>query len=339
MRLLLIDDSPTVLAYLQEVLAERDDVELLPAETDGLAAVDAARRLNPDLILMDLQLPGLSGLEAIRRIMAERARPMVVLSALVDRPDGEAAFESLRAGALDVLAKPRGLDRDSVDEFRRRLFRVLDTVGAAQLRMKAGSAAAAPTVVLPRRDFRMVVMGSSMGGLPVVHRLLEGVPAPFPLPLVVAHHIGAGFEASVTTWLGQSGHRVELAADGARPQRGVVYLAPGGADTSLTPTGFRLSASARDGPSPSIDALFESAARLHGARVVGVILSGMGDDGSRGAGALAARGALVATQASQTCLVDGMPAAARERRASHRELGPEGLVALLRRVAEVAQEG
>lgn len=334
MRILLIDDSPTVTTYVSELLAQHPDVEVLPPARDGEAGVEAALRLQPDVILMDLELPRLHGLEAIARIMAKRPCRILVLSAHVSDSGGGLAFDALRAGAVDIMAKPQGLEPHQIDRFRTRLFGLLD----AQIHLDAGGRPAIPARPTPGigaagEPRELVVLGSSTGGLPVLREMLEALPKPFPLPVVIAHHIMAGFHGGLASWLSDSGHPVSVPEEGERLRPGTFWMAPGGQHLSLEGSRAHLVPAVGAEPSPGIDVLFESAARGYREGVVGVLLSGMGEDGAAGLAAIRLHGGLTVAQHPETCLVPGMPEAAIERGAALRTLAPAecaGMLAALR---------
>lgn len=337
MRVLLIEDSPTVTTYVTELLARHPEVEVLPPARDGRTGLEAALTLAPDLILMDLELPRLHGLEAIATIMRQRPCRILVLSAHVGDGRGGMAFDALRAGAVDILAKPQGLSPADIERFRRHLFELLDAwvrppAGAGDSRGGAGTRRSEA-----RRTFQetraLLLIGSSTGGLPVVRALLEGLPRPYPLPVVIAHHIMPGFQDGLAAWLRESGHPVTIPRDRDRLLPGDFWLAPGGQDLSLQGNRARLDPAAPGLPSPRIDVLFESAAHGYREGVVAVLLSGMGEDGASGLAAVREVGGLTIAQAPGSCLVPGMPEAAIQRGAAVRTMPPAecaGLLASLR---------
>jgi two-component system chemotaxis response regulator CheB len=163
-------------------------------------------------------------------------------------------------------------------------------------------------------------MGGSTGAPPLVYELLRALPAPAPFPVVVAQHIVHGFESGFARWLGGTGHRMVAAVGGEWLEPGAVYVAP--ADRDLLVRGGRLQTQPSTGVAvPSVDVLFESVAGFYGARAVGLLLTGMGEDGARGLLAMRRAGALTVTQDSASCVVDGMPGTARALGASSQTLG------------------
>lgn len=316
MKVLLVEDSQVVRTYVEGIIRQAPDMEMLPSASDGAAGVRTAVAARPDVILMDLELPLLDGIAAIREIMAKAPCPIVVLSAYLESPERDRTFESFQAGAVEVLSKPGGLGDDAVTSFRDRLLRTIRLMAEARVIRRVAGRSAARTVedrAIPRaswRDYDIVVIGASTGGPPILYDLLRELTPPFPLPIVVGQHIIPGFEQGLATWLGRTGHRTTIARAGERPEPGVVYVARADRHLAVHGAGFDLRAA--DGAlAPSVNVLFESAADVFGERVVALLLSGMGSDGARGLAALRRRGALTIAQTGETCVVDGMPAAAR----------------------------
>lgn len=333
MRVLLVEDSPSVVAYLAGLIRPETDMDLLPPARDGAAGVRTALRERPDVILMDLGLPVLDGIQAIRQIMASAPCPIVVLSAHLDSSGRDPTFEAFDAGAVDVLAKPQGLDAEELALFRERLLRTLRVMAGACV-VRRRSTAGQPRRVerpLPARGarFDILAIGSSVGGPMVLREIFRAIPPPSPLPIVVSQHIIPGFEAGLARWLAGTGHRVVVAKDGDRIGGGIVYLAPGDRHMALRGESIELLPDEGGGPVPSADVLFRSAAASFGPHAAALLLSGMGQDGAQGMLALRKAGGVTITQSGGTCVVDGMPAAARALGASLFELDPSEMAAWL----------
>lgn len=342
MKILLAEDSRTVIAYLEAIFRRTPDVTLLPVAHDGASAVEAACALRPDLILMDLMLPVLDGIEAIRQIMALAPCPIVVLSEHIATPQGDRTFEALAAGAVDVLAKPAGVQPKQAAEFAERLIstvRLMVTAHVVRRPVRTGPASAGSSSPW-RGRFELVAIGASVGGPQLLWELLRQLPAPFPLPIVICQHILAGFEQGLAAWLSRTHHAVRVAAPGDRLQAGRVLLAPSERHLALRGGSCEYVDPAERSPerprdrqmTPSVDVLFESIAESIGRRCVALLLTGMGEDGARGLHELRKRGALTVTQNGESCVVDGMPAAARGLGAAELELTPAGMVKLLLQV-------
>ena len=340
MKVLLVEDSLTVRAYIEGILRSAPDITLLPPARDGAVGVELAKAHTPDVILMDLELPVMSGIQAIREIMATAPRPIVVLSGELDKPGSDRTFESFHAGAVEVLAKPRGLSSEESERFSERLLRTIRLMSQARvLRRRATAPKPLPTrppgpqPTATPGQFDVILIGASTGGPFVVRTLLDEIPVPYPLPIVLCQHIVPGFEHGMATWLSETGHKVSVVNPGDHATAGHVYVAR--ADKHLTVNGLELTILPiiTKQLTPSVDVLFESAALSLGNRCAAFLLTGMGDDGRRGMIALKQKGALTVTQSAESCVIDGMPGSARAAGASTFDLSPPRMVELLRHIA------
>lgn len=344
MRVLLVEDSATVAAYVASILGGEQDIQLLPVASSAEAGVQSAVRDRPDVVLMDMKLPDHDGIWAIEQIMAEAPCPIVVLSGHLSSREGNLTFDSLRAGAVDVLAKPAGLDPHRRAMFRQSLVstvRLMSEAVVVRRRSRAmpraqlpAAAPFAPLHVSPRElePIRYVLIGASTGGPELLFKLLSGIGTPFPLPIFITQHTLEGFDESLASWLSVTGHQVKLAREGEKIESARVFLAPAEMAMQLSPGSVQLS-SAKRGAVDSIDTMFASAAQSFGAQCLGILLSGMGKDGAQGMRTLCDRGALTVAQSAETCVVSSMPDAARSRFAVRHVLSPDAIVALLRDLA------
>ncbi len=347
-RVLIVDDSPTARLVLRQILGTDPEIQVIGTAATGQEALEQVRQLNPDVVTMDVFMPGMDGYQATRRIMQEHPVPIVVVSGGVDRPELRVAFRAIQAGALDVLQKP-GVDGGRASEYaRRRLVatvklmasvRVLRQPGPARSALSPGSRAhVAPPVPRPR----CIGVVASTGGPMALNTLLRGLPAHFPVPIAVVQHMAPGFLKGLVDWLqGNTALRCQVARDGEEPQAGTVYFAPDDRHLVLSRPGrFRL----EDGPPvhyvrPSGTVLLESMAHLWGGQSLGVVLTGMGADGAEGLRAVHNHGGIGIVQDEATAAVWGMPRAAVEAGAADyvlplEEIGPK-LLELVGWVAEV----
>lgn len=333
-RVLICEDSRTFAAGLRRVLEYDGDITV--AATCGTAeeALAALPRVRPDLVTMDIELPGMDGLAATEEIMGSQPVPVLVLSARLGR--GKARVAALAAGAVDAL------DKDFLDP--------QDPAGvtAAAFRQRVRTLSHARVIRHPRallRDRRTVtvhgrgacVVGicGSTGAPHVLARLLGALPADYPIPILIVQHISPGFTESLAGWLnGVSELPVAIAADGIRLVAGA-WLAPEGAHLKLAANGRpRLDTHTVAGRHrPSGDVLFESIATAAGALGVAVVLTGMGSDGAAGAMAVRRRSGVVIAQDEETSVIFGMPKAAIDGGADL-VLGPDKIAAYLRDLRE-----
>lgn len=355
-KVLIVDDSRVAREYLTHILAEHPRIEVLDAVATGEAAVAYVEQRRPDIVLMDLHLPGIDGFEATRRIMASAAVPVVVCTAGTSFHEVRTAMEAISAGALAAVRKPAGpLDRNA-DADAAALVSTLILMAEVRVVRRWRRPAESPgpdgargSVVHPEpqlqppaaapRGVDLVAIGASTGGPPALAAILSRLPADFAAPVLVVQHITAGFTEGFAGWLGgESQMPVRVAQDGERPQRGHVYVA-GDAGHLRLDAGGRLVVAA-DGPAqapcPSVGALFDSVAQRCGRRAVGVLLTGMGRDGARELGAMARAGALTIAQDEASSVVFGMPGEAIRLGAAQLILPPAAIADQL--VRTVGQE-
>ncbi|HLV60841.1 MAG TPA: chemotaxis protein CheB [Fredinandcohnia sp.] len=317
-RVLVADDSPIVRDILVDALGRAGDLEVVGTAESGDEAAALTAKLRPDVITMDLQMPGSDGFAGIARIMAENPTPILVLSA--DREEVK-GFRALSLGALDLLEKP---PLEKLDGFAKELasrLRLLATVPV--IRHPWGLRERTPLPPRPRTARpRVVVLGASIGGPGALAQILRGLPANFPTPIALVQHMADGFTTAFTRWLGQElALRVREAEEGMELEPGTVYVAPD--DHHLRIRDGRVSLGTDEpqhGFRPSVSALFHSAAACYGARSVGVLLTGMGMDGADGLAAIRQAGGLTIAQDEATSAVFGMPRAAIEIGAAERVL-------------------
>ncbi len=331
-RVLVADDSELFREVLARVVAAEPGFEVVATAADGDAAAALAAAHKPDVITMDLNMPDSDGFSGIARIMAETPTPILVLTANREEAVG---FRALSLGALDILEKPRATD--DLDDFgallRSRLRLLAGVKVIRHLRGLRDRKAPAP-----RKGARpeVVVVGASLGGPRALATLLRGLPAGFPAPIAVVQHIADGFTEGLASWLAsESRLAVSEARDGEPLRPGRVLLAPTGRHLLVAEGVARLSdAPPVDTFKPSVTPLFLSAARVHGARCCGILLTGMGRDGADGLRAIRQAGGATFAQDEATSAVFGMPRAAIEAGAVERVLPleeiPRALLELVR---------
>ncbi len=357
-RCLVVDDSRSFRAILRTILARASGVEVIGEAEDGDDAVAKVLQLRPDVVTMDVRMPGKDGLDAIEEIMRVRPTPVVVVSAEAGPEKQRIAFRALELGAIEVLAKPRASgkehERDAeairmavravagltlVTRHPRRASRTTGSLPVVRLPPEAAQARlpAKPQAPIANGVPRVIGLVASTGGPPAVAKILHALPGDFPVPLLVVQHIAVGFDEGLVHWLrGETGLRVVLATDCAPFTRGTCYVAPAGIHLGARGDTVRLvPGAAVGGFRPSGTVLLSALAREYGCSAAGLILSGMGDDGVAGLAELHASGGWTAAQGPQSSVVFGMPRIAIERGAAERTIELDDIPAVLRRLARL----
>jgi len=312
LRVVVVEDSPFARSALKEILEAERDIEVVGMADDGRGALAAVKRYAPDLVTMDIQMAGGGGLAAIEEIMGHAPVPILVVTALPSGRDSELTFEALRRGALDVAAKPSGPSSLADAARLRRQVRLLAGVPVvrhiATHRATKRAATAQPSASTP-----IVGIAASAGGPITVAQILGALPASLPACVALVQHLPAGYAAFFATFLRRHTTLEVVVAMGAtEPRRGVVIVAPDDKHLVLTADGM-LTATAEppeSGYRPSATVLFRSLARFAGAAAVGVVLTGIGDDGAAGLAEMRRAGATTIAQDARTSIVFGMPRAA-----------------------------
>jgi two-component system chemotaxis response regulator CheB len=352
-RVLIVDDSPVAREVLRDVLESDAGIRVVGMAGTGKEAVELTARLKPDVVTMDLMMPGMDGMEATERIMARNPTPILFLSAFIG-PDGAySRSDALAAGALDVVEKPSampdpGWQRDAgmltqkvktlaqvpvVTHIRlaRRLVR--RSLGEGGNLGDAGRAPrdsdrARPAFEPPRAGLA-VVIGASTGGPKVLDELLSALPASYEAAVIVVQHLADAFlPALIGSLRARCALEVKIAENGDRLRPGRILVAPPAAHLVVMPRGrVRIDdGEPVRGFRPSIDVTMTSVAQNFGARACGVLLSGMGADGAAGLQAIKQAGGRTMVQDERTCVVFGMPRAAIDRGAAQHVLPPAGLI-------------
>ena len=310
-RVLICEDSKAYAVTLSRFLARDEEIEVVGIAASGEQAIADVERLRPNLLTLDMRLPGIDGLGVVRALMSANPLPIVILSAYVAK-GSEQAVEALAAGALDIVSKDK-LRLDHPDDIwaqamRSRLKRL------SSIRVSSSPATPTPppqrTVKSPPRLARVVGIGASTGGPPALAAVLGGLPADFSVPVLVVQHMTPGFIDGLARWLDQKTPipvRIARAGDAAGPG---VWFAPDDAHLTLSQSmRFALDHETEAAHRPSVDALLASLARGPGNEAVGVVLTGMGTDGAEGATAIRRAGGLVIAQDEASSVVYGMPRA------------------------------
>ena len=317
-RVLIVEDSMVVRELLKHIIGSDprfDVVAAVESAEEGLALLDV---VQPDIISLDIRLPGMNGLDATLQIMARRPTPIVVVAAQVDDDELNIAMNALRAGALAVVEKPVGVTNVAFESMAQHLctqLAIMSQVKVVRQGIDRGlrfGTAEPPAAPRPGQGFSMVGIVSSTGGPQALVQLLGSMGQGFPLPVLLVQHITSSFLEGFVSWLsGVTPFDVRIAQEGEVPEPGRVYVPP--PDRHMALKGGRLAI--LDTPplhsqKPSGSILLASMAREIGRRGIGVILTGMGTDGADGLADMHKAGAHTIAEDESTCVVYGMPAAA-----------------------------
>jgi two-component system chemotaxis response regulator CheB len=315
-RVLIVDDSAIVRKIFSEQLSREPDIEVVGTAPDPYVARDKIVKLKPDVVTLDVEMPRMDGLTFLRKLMKYHPVPTVIVSSLTPK-GSKTAVEALEAGAVEVVAKPGGAY--TVDEMGLQLAekirgasRVRVEAARAHLREAIQASAPAGTRALSQTTNKVVAIGASTGGTEAIKVVLSGMPATAP-GVVVVQHMPPNFTSAFAERLNETcAMVVKEAGDGDAVLPGTALIAPGNYHMLLKRSGARYRVEVRDGPTvchqrPSADVLFRSVARYAGSNAVGVILTGMGADGSRGLLEMRQAGAVTLAQDEASCVVYGMP--------------------------------
>ncbi|QCN97660.1 chemotaxis protein CheB [Azospirillum argentinense] len=329
-RVLVVEDSPVVQQLLAHVIGEDPRLELAGIAASGEQALRMVDSLRPDVVSLDIRLPGIDGFAVTQRLMRDHPVPIVVVAS--DVRDLDIPMRALQAGALAVVEKPGSMARADYQTVARHLCTQLTIMSQVKVIRQRGrprngdeespgnggrgkGAAIPPPPPLPpsvvKRQFRALGITASTGGPAALVKLLRGLPTNFPLPVFVVQHIGAPFVAGFASWLGSvTPLPVALASD-APHRPGHVYVAPGELHLTAEPGGMRLvHGDPVCGQRPSGDVLFSSLASAFGAAAIGVLLTGMGEDGARGLTDMRRAGAYTIAEHASTAVIHSMPGTA-----------------------------
>jgi two-component system, chemotaxis family, protein-glutamate methylesterase/glutaminase len=313
LRVLIVDDSAYIRKVVKEMLSREGSIEVVGTARDGEDALELVERLRPDVVTCDLIMPGVGGVEFIRRQMAARPVPIVIVSIAAE--SSERVLSGLDAGAIDFVQKPTALATEKVYDLAEEL--VSKIVAAAEAPL-GGLREVTPAEPLPPVSFSgrydIVVIGVSTGGPQGLKSVIPRLPADFPVPLVIVLHMPIGYTEAYARRLDEASTLTVLEArEGEILRPGLVLVAPAGRHLTFHRNGdgetsVRLDVRPLDTPHrPSVDVLFQSAADVFGDRALGVVMTGMGADGREGAAWIKARGGAILTESEETCVVYGMP--------------------------------
>lgn len=318
-KVLIVDDSAVVREVLKQILSRQPDIRVIATAPDPLFAIEKMKVEWPDVITLDIEMPRMDGVTFLNKIMAEHPTPVVICSSLAVQ-GAETTMQAMAAGAVSIITKPSLAVEAFLNDVSNDIVEAVRGAAASNLRNLRSVRSAAPGAATPSRPptamaqttERIVAIGTSTGGTVALERVLTALPRVCP-GIVIVQHMPAGFTKQFAERLnGLCEIHVEEARDGQRVLPGLALVAPGGLHMSLARSGAQYVVEVRDGPpvnrhKPSVDVLFRSVARFAGRNAMGVIMTGMGDDGARGLKEMHDAGAYTLGQDEASCVVYGMP--------------------------------
>ena len=321
-RVLIVDDSAVVRQTLRDVLSSDPEIEVIAVAADPIVAAERIREQAPDVITLDIEMPRMDGLTFLRKLMSQHPIPVVICSSLADEGT-QSAFKALEYGAVDIIAKPRLGTKQFLEESQITICQAVKAAAGARLRilrpahvvepkLTADAILSPATRAMVETTEKIVVIGASTGGTEALKSLLETMPPDTPGMVIVQHMPELFTRAFAGRLDGLCAITVKEAENNDSVIRGRALIAPGNHHLLLKRSGARYYVEVKDGPlvcrhRPSVDVLFRSAARYAGQNAIGVILTGMGDDGARGMLEMKQAGATTIAQDEATCVVFGMP--------------------------------
>lgn len=346
-KVLIVDDSAVVRQVLSATLSQASGIEVIGVAVDPVFAMEKMSKQWPDVIVLDVEMPRMDGITFLKKLMAHRPTPVVICSTLTEK-GAKTTLQALAAGAVSIVTKPQSNLRqfltDSADELvqavkaaaKANMKRVLITRTAVELTPKLNADAILPAgaVAMARTTESIVAIGTSTGGTQALEQVLRGLPRVCP-GIVIVQHMPEKFTAAFAERLNQVCEiEVREAVQGDRVIPGRALIAPGGRHMLMKRNGAQYQVEIVDGPAvsrhrPSVDVLFRSVARSAGSNALGIIMTGMGDDGARGLKEMRDAGAKTLGQDEESCVVYGMPREALKLGAVERELPLEQIAAAI----------
>lgn len=319
-KVLCVDDSALIRSVMTEIINSQSDMTVVGTAADPLVARDLIKVTNPDVLTLDVEMPRMDGLEFLEKLMRLRPMPVVMVSSLTER-GSEIALRALELGAIDFVTKPRLGVRDGLLSYTELITGKIRTAASARLLPARPAAGARTGGDTPQESLlrspllsteKLIIIGASTGGTEAIREVLQPLPPDSPA-VMIAQHMPAGFTRSFAQRLdGLCRITVKEAEHGERVLPGYAYIAPGGFHLSLARSGANYVAHLDQEPPvnrhrPSIDVLFDSAAKHAGKNAIGIILTGMGKDGAEGLLRMRRAGAHTLAQDEASCVVFGMP--------------------------------
>ncbi len=347
-KVLVVDDLPVVRDFLTHILDNDPRIEVIGTASNGKEAIAAVREKKPDVVTMDVHMPIMDGFQATRIIMETAPLPIIIVSGSVDPHEVSMTFRAVEAGAVAFVARPAGIGHPDHEKSVKALLQNVKAMSEVRVVCRrfqpaladtfpaASQKAARPETSAPR----VVAIGASTGGPVVIKRILSSLPRNFPVPVLIVQHMASGFTTGFVEWLAlSSAIPVKLAEHGETLHPGLAYVAPEGFDLLVADARITLrQGDSGNGHCPAVSPLFRSVAEAYGKKAVGILLTGMGEDGAKELLLMRERGAVTLAQDRESSIVYGMPGVAEKLDAATRILPPDSIIEELKRLVVTRQD-
>lgn len=328
-KVLIVDDSVVIRTFLKDILEGSGEFEVIGTASNPFRARDLMRENWPDVITLDIEMPRMNGIEFLKKVMGARPTPVVMISTLTKK-GAAITLEALHIGAVDYIPKPEVTSWQDLEPIKTNVIEKVRQ--AAKSNLRRSRSISKPVSVMEPKDVptgalekKLVCIGSSTGGVQALNQIFSQLPSRFPAILVVQHMPAAFVESLADQINKKTGHAVRVARDGEALSPNLILLAPGDAHLTVVRKHDAYCCQHLSGPpvgyhKPAVNVLFNSAAKIGGANILGIILTGMGEDGAEGLLNMKRRGCLTLGQDEESCVVYGMPRKAFERGGVARQL-------------------
>jgi two-component system chemotaxis response regulator CheB len=339
-KVLIVDDSKVIQEFLAHLLSSDPDLRVVGIANSGYEAIELAMLKKPDVITMDIHMPGMDGYEATRKIMETVPTPIVIVSGSSNKKDITNTFKLFDAGALAVVIRPSGFEHPQFAASRKELIqtvKLMSEVKVVRLFPRSRKEQKKPIVLVQTfendlKRIQLIAIGASTGGPMALQIILSGLPADLSVPVLIVQHIAKGFVNGFREWLSAtSGIKLKIAEDGELISAGIGYIAPDSLQMGICQEGKIVLSDLppENGLRPSVSYLFRSVAQSFGPNALGVLLTGMGKDGADELKSMKDKGAFTLVQNKESCVVFGMPGEALSIGAADQALSPEKIAEIL----------
>jgi Chemotaxis response regulator containing a CheY-like receiver domain and a methylesterase domain len=341
-KVLVVDDSPTIRELMTYILNSDSEIQVIGTASSGENAIKFIEKNKPDIITMDIRMPGMDGFETTRRIMEINPVPIVIITGLFNSQDVDKTFQAMEAGAVSVLEKPVGIADVDFSKVSQEIINTVKLMSEVKVvrrktaykKVKRNSQSCVNSdSLLPK--IKIAAIGVSTGGPPVLQTIFSKLPSNIKIPILVVQHITPGFIKGLVDWLsGVTNYPIHIATQGERVLPGHIYFAPDGYHMEIRENGyvFLSETEKENGSRPAVSCLFRSVAKYYGKDAIGIILTGMGRDGTEELKLLKDKGAITVAQDRETSVIYGMPGEAVKLNAATYILSPEKIAELFNKI-------